>query len=126
MLFRWRDQFGLGQEKPITLAPAQVVEGGTKKPGAREASLLAELLPCPDEMKEVELADGRCVFAPADANPDAVRREFVRECVRIRSSVRRRRTGFGARSRAREDQDRPIAHLQHFRGELEVDGYAGF
>lgn len=77
VLFRWRDQFGLGHEKPMTLVPVQVVEGRTKKPGASEASLLTRLLPCPDGMKEVELADGRCVFAPADADPDAVRREVA-------------------------------------------------
>ncbi len=73
VLFRWRDQFGLGHEKPMTLAAVQVVEGRAR-PGPREASLLAGLLPCPDGMKEVELADGRRVFAPIDADPDDVRR----------------------------------------------------
>lgn len=73
VLFRWRDQFGLGHEKPMTLAAVQVVEGRAK-PGPREASLLAGLLPCPDGMKEVELADGRRVFAPIEADPDDVRR----------------------------------------------------
>ena len=73
VLFRWRDQFGLGHEKPMTLAAVQVVEGHAK-PGPREASLLAGLLPCPEDMKEVELADGRCVFAPIEADPDDVRR----------------------------------------------------
>lgn len=73
VLFRWRDQFGLGHEKPMTLAAVQVVEGRAK-PGPREASLLAGLLPCPEGMKEVELADGRRVFAPIDADPDDVRR----------------------------------------------------
>lgn len=73
VLFRWRDQFGLGHEKPMTLAAVQVVEGRAKS-GPREASLLAGLLPCPDGMKEVELADGRRVFAPIEADPDDVRR----------------------------------------------------
>lgn len=73
VLFRWRDQFGLGHEKPMTLAAVQVVEGRAR-PGPREASLLAGLLPCPDGMKEVELADGRRVFAPIEADPDDVRR----------------------------------------------------
>jgi transposase-like protein len=73
VLFRWRDQFGLGHEKPMTLAAVQVVEGRAK-PGPREASLLAGLLPCPEGMKEVELADGRRVFAPIEAAPDDVRR----------------------------------------------------
>lgn len=73
VLFRWRDQFGLGHEKPMTMAAVQVVEGRAKS-GPREASLLAGLLPCPDGMKEVELADGRRVFAPIETDPDAVRR----------------------------------------------------
>jgi transposase-like protein len=73
VLFRWRDQFGLGQEKPTRLVPVQVVEDRAQS-GSREASLLAGLLPCPDGMKEVELADGRCVFAPMDADPEDVRR----------------------------------------------------
>lgn len=73
VLFRWRDQFGLGHEKPMTLAAVQVVEGRAK-PGPGEASLLAGLLPCPDGMKEVELADGRRVFATVEAEPDDVRR----------------------------------------------------
>ncbi|CAL8975442.1 hypothetical protein GCM10023232_22400 [Sphingosinicella ginsenosidimutans] len=76
VLFRWRDQFGLGQEKPMTLAPVQVIEGRAKRDSG-EPSLLAGLLPCPDGMKEVELADGRRVFAPIDADPDAVRREVA-------------------------------------------------
>lgn len=73
VLFRWRDQFGLGHEKPTMLVPVQVVEGRAK-PGPREPSLLAGLLPCPEGMKEVDLADGRRVFAPLDADPDDVRR----------------------------------------------------
>jgi transposase-like protein len=73
VLFRWRDQLGLGHAKPITLGSVQVVEGRAK-PSLREASLLAGLLPCPDGMKAVELADGRCVFASAEADPDEVRR----------------------------------------------------
>ncbi len=76
VLFRWRDQFGLGHEKPMTLAAVQVVEGRAKL-GPREASLLTGLLPCPDGMKEVELADGRRVFAPIEADPDDVRRMIV-------------------------------------------------
>lgn len=57
----------------MTLAAVQVVEGRVK-PGPREPSLLAGLLPCPAGMKEVDLADGRRVFAPLDADPDDVRR----------------------------------------------------
>jgi transposase-like protein len=73
VLFRWRDQLGLGHAKPVTLGSVQVVESGARV-GRREASLLAGLLPCPDGMKAVELADGRRVFAPAEADPDEVRR----------------------------------------------------
>lgn len=72
VLFRWRDQFGLGQEKPMTLAPVRVVDGRDKRGG--EPTLLTGLLPCPDDMKEVELSDGRRVFAPIEADPDEVRR----------------------------------------------------
>lgn len=68
-LFRWRDQLGLGHALPATLASAQVVESRAS-PGPREASLLAGLLACPDDMKAVELADGRHVFASADADPE--------------------------------------------------------
>ncbi|MBA3895875.1 MAG: transposase [Sphingomonadaceae bacterium] len=78
VLFRWRDQFGFGKEKPAVLVPVRVVETRSDRSG--EPSLLADLLPKPDGMMEVELADGRRVFAPADADPEAVRREVaVRE-----------------------------------------------
>lgn len=76
VLFRWRDRLGLGHEKPAALATVQVVEGCVKR-GQSEASLLAGLLPCPEGMREMELADGRRVFAPWDADPEAVRREVA-------------------------------------------------
>lgn len=72
VLFRWRDQFGFGKEKPAVLVPVRVVEGRADRTGG--ATLLADLLQCPDGMAAVELADGRRVFAPADADPEAVRR----------------------------------------------------
>jgi hypothetical protein len=78
VLFRWRDQFGMGREKPMKLAAVQVVEDRTK-PGRREASLFAGLLPCPEGMKEVELADGRRVFAPIEADPDDVLRVVLEQ-----------------------------------------------
>lgn len=78
VLFRWRDQFGLAKEKPAVLVPVRIVE--TRADNSGDASLLDHLLHCPDGMTTVELADGRRVFAPADADPDAVRREVaVRE-----------------------------------------------
>lgn len=73
VLFRWRDQFGFGKEKPAVLVPVRIVETRADRSGA--PSLLADLLPRPDGMMEVELADGRRVFAHADADRDAVRRE---------------------------------------------------
>jgi len=75
VLFRWRDQFGLGKEKPAVLVPVRIVEGGGDRSG--EPSSLADLLRKPEGMAEVELADGRRVFAPADADPEAVRREVA-------------------------------------------------
>ncbi len=73
VLFRWRDQLGIGKDKPMVIAPVRVVEGRDRsRSGA--PSLLADLLPQPDGMVEVALSDGRLVFAPADADPDAVRR----------------------------------------------------
>lgn len=76
VLFRWRDQFGFGKEKPAVLVPVRVVEDRSPR-SAAPPSLLADLLQCPDGMREVELTDGRRVFAPVDADPDAVRREVA-------------------------------------------------
>lgn len=72
VLFRWRDQFGFGKEKPAVLVPVRVVETRADRKGG--ASMLADLLPCPDGMAAVVLADGRRVFAPIEADPDVVRR----------------------------------------------------
>lgn len=80
VLFRWRDQLGFGKEKPAVLTPVRVVEGKSKaKAGALPPSLLADLLPKPEGMVEVELADGRLVFAPLDADPEAVRRAVAKQ-----------------------------------------------
>lgn len=76
VLFRWRDQLGMGKEKPAVIAPVRVAEGRDRS-RAGAPSLLADLLPKPDGMVEVELPDGRLVFAPADADPEAVRREVA-------------------------------------------------
>jgi transposase-like protein len=78
VLFRWRDQLGFGKEKPAVLTPVRVVEGKAKA-GALPPSLLADLLPKPEGMVEVELADGRLVFAPQDAAPEAVRRAVAEQ-----------------------------------------------
>lgn len=76
VMFRWRDQLGMGKEKPVEIVPVRVVEARERGRGGAP-SLLADLLPKPDGMVEVELPDGRLVFAPADADPDAVRQEVA-------------------------------------------------
>jgi transposase-like protein len=73
-LFRWRDQLGMGKAEPAVLVPVRAAEG----PGS--PLLLTGLLACPTGMAEIDLGDGRRVFAPAGADPDAVRAEAaVRE-----------------------------------------------
>jgi hypothetical protein len=74
VLFRWRDQLGMGKEKPAILAPVRVVEGKAKRGASPLPSVLAALLPLPENMMEIALGDGRLVFAPLDADPEAVRR----------------------------------------------------
>lgn len=69
MIFRWRVQFGLGREKQAELATVRATAG------ASNALVLHDLLAAPDGMAAVDLADGRRVFAPADADPAAVRRQ---------------------------------------------------
>jgi len=82
MIFRWRVQFGFGKEKPAKLAAVRVAD---EQPGRRRgdkpaALVLHDLLAVPDGMAAVELPDGRRVFAPAGADPEAVRRHvFDRE-----------------------------------------------
>ena len=71
MVFRWRVQFGFGKEKPAKLATVNVA--GKEKAGSRTALVLHDLLPIPNGMAAVDLPDGRRVFAPAGADPEAVR-----------------------------------------------------
>jgi transposase-like protein len=75
MLFRWRAQLGFGAKDAVNLAPVRVVGA----PGDRGADglVLHDLLPIPDGMAAVDLADGRRVFAPAGADPIAVRRHVA-------------------------------------------------
>lgn len=75
LLSRWSDKFGVGREKPAVLVPVRIVETTGAQPLAPSA--LIGRLPCPIGMKEIELADGRRVFVPAAADPDAVRREVA-------------------------------------------------
>jgi transposase-like protein len=75
MVFRWRIQFGFSAEQPARLVPVAVA--GTEKTGSADvngrALVLEELLPVPDGMTAVDLSDGRRVFAPEGADPEAVR-----------------------------------------------------
>lgn len=75
LLFRWREKFGLGHEKPTVLVPVTMIEDHDARAGT--PSLLTDLMPCPPGMAVVELEDGRRVFAPAGIDPEAVRREVA-------------------------------------------------
>jgi len=69
-LFRWRAQFGYGLSQ-ARLASVKLADGG------RQAATLQGLLPVPDGMAAVDLPDGRRVFAPVGADPEAVRRQVL-------------------------------------------------
>jgi transposase-like protein len=79
MIFRWRAQFGIGQRERPQLAAVRLSEdGGNGKSAAAAASIdLQNLLPVPDGMEAVELADGRKVFAPKGSDPKAVRKHVA-------------------------------------------------
>jgi transposase-like protein len=76
MIFRWRIQFGVRQQERSELAAVRISdgEGGTTPAAAAELLDLQNISPVPDGMKAVDLADGRRVFAPADSDPEAIRR----------------------------------------------------
>jgi transposase-like protein len=76
MIFRWRAQFGVRQREQAELAAVRVSDGehGGEPATTVETFDLQNLLPVPDGMEVVELADGRKVFAPIGSNPDAVRK----------------------------------------------------
>lgn len=75
MIFRWRVQLGLKKEKPALLA--EVCMAGRREESGPAAVLLNGLLQPPSGMAAVVLPDGRRVFAPADADPEAVRRHVA-------------------------------------------------
>jgi len=79
MIFRWRAQFGVRQREQAELAAVRVSHGehGGEPATAVETLDLQNLLPVPDGMEAVELADGRKVFAPIGSNPDAVRKRVA-------------------------------------------------
>ncbi|WP_316228320.1 transposase [Bradyrhizobium sp. SZCCHNR1039] len=74
MLFRWRVQFGFGRRARAKLARVEVANTASDGP---LPLVLHDLLQPPDGMVAVELADGRRVFAPADADLEAVRRHVA-------------------------------------------------
>jgi transposase-like protein len=79
MIFRWRAQFGVRQGEHAELAAVRVSDGEhSGEPATAIATLdLQNLLPVPDGMEAVELADGRKVFVPIGSNPDAVRKRVA-------------------------------------------------
>lgn len=74
MLFRWRVQFGFSRRARVKLARVEVANATSEGP---LPLVLHDLLQPPDGMVAVELADGRRVYAPADADPDVVRRHVA-------------------------------------------------
>ncbi|WP_316197054.1 transposase [Bradyrhizobium sp. SZCCHNS3053] len=70
LLFRWRAQFGIAQEKRSKLAHVVLPDD---MPAARA---LRDLVRPLEGMMAVDLADGRRVFAPADSDPDTVRAQI--------------------------------------------------
>uniref|UniRef100_UPI002916E5CE IS66 family insertion sequence element accessory protein TnpA n=1 Tax=unclassified Bradyrhizobium TaxID=2631580 RepID=UPI002916E5CE len=74
MLFRWRAELGFGKEKRSKLARVEIANSASDAPSSL---VLHDLLQPPDGMMAVELPDGRRVFAPADADPEAVRRHVA-------------------------------------------------
>jgi transposase-like protein len=79
MIFRWRVQFGVRQGERTELAVVRVSDGGHGgEPATAVATLdLQNLVPVPDGMGAVELADGRKVFASIGSNPHAVRKRIA-------------------------------------------------
>jgi len=72
MLFRWRVQFGYGRKEKVKLATVRASAASSA-----DALVLHDLLPAPDGMAAFELPGGQRVFAPAGADPEAVRRYVV-------------------------------------------------
>jgi len=79
MIFRWRVQFGVRQGEHAKLAAVRVSDGeyGGEPAATVETRDLQNLLPVPDGMEAVELADGRNVFAPIGSDPEAIRKHVA-------------------------------------------------
>src|SRR5262249_29546035 len=84
MIFRWRVQLGFGSGKPTTLAAVRIADerGNSSSSGAIAAAVLQDILPIPPGAVAVELADGRCVFAPPGSDPEEVRRYIAQQATR--------------------------------------------
>jgi len=79
MIFRWRVECGVRQREQAELAAVRVSNGEcVGRPAAAVETIdLQNLLPVPDGMELIELADGRKVFAPIGSDPDAVRKHVA-------------------------------------------------
>jgi hypothetical protein len=76
MIFRWRIQFGVREHGQAEFAAVRIAnEPPGDKPAASDVAFdLQSVLPKPDGIEAVELADGRKVFAPIGVDPDKVRK----------------------------------------------------
>ena len=72
VLFRWRAELGFGKSARAKLAGV-TVNNHASGHGAQQV-VLHNILPLPDGMMTVELADGRRVFAPEGSDVEDVRR----------------------------------------------------
>jgi hypothetical protein len=79
VLFRWRAELGYGPRETVKLARVRLADAppDSVSPGEPGALVLHKLLPKPDGMEEIELADGRRVFAPIGADPETVERHIA-------------------------------------------------
>jgi hypothetical protein len=81
MIFRWRVQFGVRESGQAKFAAVRLANGqpGDKQGTTDVAFDLQNVLPKPDGMAVVELADGRKVFAPIGVDPDMVRKHVAEQ-----------------------------------------------
>lgn len=77
MVFRWRVHFGFGEKERAELVAVRVGDGSSGC--LPEPLVLHDLLPPPDGMTEVQLADGRRVFAPKGSDPEAELRHILEQ-----------------------------------------------
>jgi transposase-like protein len=75
VLFRWRAELGFGRNKDANLAQVKLADGQSSAPS--QQLVLHDLVPVPDRMIAVDLADGRRVFAPEGSKPEDVRRRIA-------------------------------------------------